>query len=65
MYTPFHPLAAERQSDVIMSFIGQSAPDICNKLQRPEGLQGYTIQDLLKEAEKIFNKKLQKRRKKG
>lgn len=40
-----------------MSFIGQSAPDIRNKLQRLEGLQGYTIQDLMKEAEKIYNKR--------
>ncbi|XP_062041295.1 LOW QUALITY PROTEIN: uncharacterized protein LOC133754984, partial [Lepus europaeus] len=47
MYTPFDPLAEDRQGDVIMSFIGQSAPDIRNKLQRLEGLQGYTIQDLM------------------
>lgn len=57
MYTPFDPLAGDRQGDVIMSFIGQSAPDIRNKLQRLEGLQGYTIQDLMKEAEKIYNKR--------
>ncbi|XP_062041276.1 uncharacterized protein LOC133754966, partial [Lepus europaeus] len=57
MYTPFDPLAEDRQGDVIMSFIGQSAPDIRNKLQRLEGLQGYTIQDLIKEAEKIYNKR--------
>ncbi|XP_062044662.1 uncharacterized protein LOC133776022 [Lepus europaeus] len=57
MYTPFDPLAEDRQGDVIMSFIGQSAPDIRNKLQRLEGLQGYTIQDLMKEAERIYNKK--------
>uniref|UniRef100_A0A5F9DJT5 Uncharacterized protein n=1 Tax=Oryctolagus cuniculus TaxID=9986 RepID=A0A5F9DJT5_RABIT len=57
MYTPFDPLAAERQLDVIMSFIGQLAPDIQNKLQRLDGLQQYTLQDLLKEADKIFNKR--------
>ncbi|CAD7679925.1 unnamed protein product [Nyctereutes procyonoides] len=57
MYTPFDPLAEDRQPDVIMSFIGQSASDIRNKLQRLEGLQGYTLQDLVKEAEKVFNKR--------
>lgn len=40
-----------------MSFIGQSVPDISNKLQRLEGLQGYTLPDLVKEAERIFNKR--------
>lgn len=40
-----------------MSFIGQSAPDIQVRLQRLEGLQGYTLPDLVKEAEKIFNKR--------
>ncbi|CAD7688336.1 unnamed protein product [Nyctereutes procyonoides] len=49
MDTPFDPLAEDRQPDVIMSFIGQSASDIRNKLQRLEGLQGYTLQDLVKE----------------
>ncbi|KAL6031340.1 hypothetical protein STEG23_011948 [Scotinomys teguina] len=49
--------AQDRQADIIMSFIGQSAPNIRTKLQRLEGLQGYTLQDLVKEAEKIFNKR--------
>ena len=40
-----------------MSFIWQSALDIRNKLQRLENLQGYALQDLLKEAERIFNKR--------
>lgn len=40
-----------------MVFIGQSAPDIRTKLQRLEGLQNYMLQDLMKEAEKIFNKR--------
>nr|XP_025848119.1 uncharacterized protein LOC112915035 [Vulpes vulpes] len=57
MYTPFDPLAEDRQPDVIMSFIGQSASGIRNKLQRLEGRQGYTLQGLVKEAEKIFNKR--------
>ncbi|XP_035302986.1 uncharacterized protein LOC113836465 [Cricetulus griseus] len=55
MYTPFDPQAQDREADIIMSFIGQSAPDIRTKLQRLEGLQGYTLRDLVKEAEKIFN----------
>lgn len=57
MYTPFDPMAAHHQADIIMSFIRQSAPDICSKLQRMEGLQGYSLQDLVKEAERIFNKR--------
>ena len=40
-----------------MAFIGQSAPDIRNKLQRLEGLQDYSLQDLMREAEKIYNKR--------
>lgn len=40
-----------------MAFIGQSSPDIRNKLQRVEGLQDYTLEDLMKEAEKIINKR--------
>lgn len=50
MYTPFDPLAPDRQAEVIMSFIGQSAPDIRVRLQRLEGLQGYTLPDLVKET---------------
>ena len=39
-----------------MAFLGQSASDIKKKLQRLEGLQDYTLQDLVKEAEKVFHK---------
>ena len=39
-----------------MSFIWQSAPDTRVKLQRLDNLQGFSVQDLLKEAERIFNK---------
>ncbi|XP_029423341.1 uncharacterized protein LOC115071729 [Nannospalax galili] len=57
MYTPFDPTAQEHQADFIMAFIGQSAPDIPGKLQRLEGLQRYSLQDLVREAEKIYNKR--------
>ena len=40
-----------------MAFIGQSALDIRNKLQSLEGLQDYSLQDLMREAEKIYNKR--------
>lgn len=40
-----------------MAFIWQSAPDIRHKLQRLENLQDFSLQDLLKEAEKINNKR--------
>ena len=57
MYTPYDPEDPGQATGMSMSFICQSAPDIRNKLQRLENLQGYTLQDLLKEAEKIFNKR--------
>nr|WP_302850386.1 hypothetical protein [Pseudomonas aromaticivorans] len=57
MYTPYDPEDPGQATSVSMSFIWQSAPDIRNKLQRLENLQGYTLQDLLKEAERIFNKR--------
>lgn len=40
-----------------MAFIEQSALDIKRKLQRIEGLQDYTLQDLVKEAEKVYHKR--------
>ena len=57
MYTPYDPEDPGQVTSVVMSFIWQSSPDIRSKLQRLEGLQGYTLQDLLKEAEKVFNKR--------
>ena len=57
MYTPFDPSSPEHRGNVSMAFIGQSAPDIRNKLQRLEGLQDYSLQDLMREAEKIYNKR--------
>ena len=40
-----------------MVFIGQSAPDIRKKLQRIEGLQDYTIRDVVREAEKVYHRR--------
>ncbi|XP_051047239.1 uncharacterized protein LOC127227047 [Phodopus roborovskii] len=57
MYTPFDPASPKWQGKMMMAFIRQSALDIRNKLQRLEGLQDYAFQDLMKEAEKIFNKR--------
>jgi hypothetical protein len=42
---------------VIMAFIGQSAPNIRKKMQWIEGLQDYTIRDVVKEAEKVYHKR--------
>ena len=56
-YTPFDPTSEEHQAAVAMAFIGQSASDIKKKLQRLEGLQDYTLQDLVKEAEKVYHKR--------
>lgn len=57
MYTPYDPDDPGQMTSVSMSFIWQAAPDIRTKLQRLENLQGYTLQDLLKEAKRIFNKR--------
>ncbi|XP_017655618.1 uncharacterized protein LOC108491223 [Nannospalax galili] len=56
-YTPFDPDSPDQEVSVSMSFIWQSAPDIRSKLQRMENLQGQGLRDLLREAERIFNKR--------
>lgn len=56
-YTPFDPSSEGQQAAVAMAFIGQSASDIKKKLQRLEGLQDYSLQDLVKEAEKVYHKR--------
>lgn len=56
-YTPFDPSSEGQQAAVAMAFIGQSAPDIKKKLQRLEGLQDYSLQDLVREAEKVYHKR--------
>ncbi|XP_032750942.1 uncharacterized protein LOC116893113 [Rattus rattus] len=56
-YTPFDPTAEGQAAAVAMAFIGQSAPDIRKKLQKIVGLQDYTLQDLVKEAEKVYHKR--------
>jgi negative regulator of replication initiation len=40
-----------------MAFIGQSASDIKRKLQRLEELHAMALQDLVKEAEKVYHKR--------
>ena len=42
---------------MIIAFIGKSAPDIRKKLQQIEGLQDYTIRDVVREAEKVYHKR--------
>ena len=47
-YAPFDPSLVGHQAAVAIAFIGQSASDIKRNLQRLEGLQYYTLQDLVK-----------------
>ena len=54
-YTPMDPQAEESCTTVLLAFVNQAAPDIRRKLQKIEGLEEQTIQDLLKAAEKVFN----------
>jgi hypothetical protein len=55
-YTPLDPTSEGQQAAVAMAFIGQSASDIKKKLQWLGGLQDYTLQHVVKEAEKVFHK---------
>ncbi|XP_042534598.1 uncharacterized protein LOC122107079 [Dipodomys spectabilis] len=57
IYTPYDPEDPGQATNVAMSFIWQSAPDIRKKLERQEDLQTLSLQDLLKEAERIYNKR--------
>ena len=54
-YAPMDPQAEESRAAVLLAFVNQAAPDIRRKLQKIEGLEEQTIQDLLKAAEKVFN----------
>ena len=56
-YTPFDTMSEGQRASVIMAFIEQLAPDIRKKLQQIEGLQDYTIRDVIKEAEKVYHKR--------
>ncbi|KAA5736463.1 hypothetical protein F3G21_21630, partial [Acinetobacter baumannii] len=56
-YTPYDPEDPGQETNVSMSFIWQSAPDIERKLERLEDLKSKTLGDLVREAEKIFNKR--------
>ena len=56
-YTPFDPTSETQQATVAMAFIGQSALDIKRKLQRLEELHAMALQDLVKEAEKVYHKR--------
>lgn len=56
-YTPFDPTSEGQQQAVAMAFMGQSATDIRRKLQRLDGLQNMSLQDIVREAEKVFHKR--------
>nr|XP_040139573.1 uncharacterized protein LOC120889225 isoform X2 [Ictidomys tridecemlineatus] len=56
-YTPFDPDSEDQRGNISMAFIWQSAPDIRTKLQRLDDLRDFSLADLLREAEKIFNKR--------
>ena len=56
-YTPFDLTSEGQQAAVAMAFIGQSLADIKSKLQRLEGLHAMALQDLVREAAKVFNQR--------
>jgi hypothetical protein len=63
-YNPFDPMSEGQQVAVAMAFIGQSASDIRRRLQRLESLQTFSLQDLVKETEKVYHKRETEKRKK-
>jgi AcrR family transcriptional regulator len=56
-YTPFDQTSEGQQEAVAMAFIGQSASDIKRKLQKLERLHAMALQDLVREAEKVYHKR--------
>lgn len=56
-YTPFDPASEGQQVVVDMSFMGQAPLDINRKLQILEGLQEMTLNDLVKEEERVYYKR--------
>ena len=54
---PFDPTSESQQTTVAMALRGQSASDIKRKLQRLEGLHAMALQDLVREAEKVFKRR--------
>ncbi|XP_067592364.1 uncharacterized protein [Pseudorca crassidens] len=56
-FTPYDPTSEEHRATIAMAFIDQAAPDIKKKLQRLDGLQGFSLQELVKEADKVYNKR--------
>ncbi|XP_076416472.1 uncharacterized protein LOC143270431 [Peromyscus maniculatus bairdii] len=57
MYTPYDLEDTGQAPGVILSFIYQSSPEIRAKLQRLVGLHSFSLSDLLREEEKVFNKR--------
>ncbi|XP_041500935.1 uncharacterized protein LOC121443299 [Microtus oregoni] len=49
-YTPYDPDDPGQETNISMSFIWQSAPDIRRKLERLENLRESSLRDLLKEC---------------
>ncbi|XP_073649783.1 uncharacterized protein [Tursiops truncatus] len=52
-FTPYDPTSEGHRATIAMAFIDQAAPDIKKKLQRLDGLQGFSLQELVKEADKV------------
>jgi hypothetical protein len=53
----FDPTSEGQKVAVAMAFIGQSASDIRRRLQCLESLQPLSLQDLVKEVEKVCHKR--------
>uniref|UniRef100_A0A8C3S4Z7 CCHC-type domain-containing protein n=1 Tax=Chelydra serpentina TaxID=8475 RepID=A0A8C3S4Z7_CHESE len=55
IYTNIDPKAADTQSTVRLIFISQSAPDIKKRLQRLEGSEGKSLEELVSVATRVYH----------
>ncbi|XP_029448605.1 uncharacterized protein LOC115086312 [Rhinatrema bivittatum] len=63
-YSPFDPEDQKNHPIIVMSFVGQSCPDIRRKLQKTEGFEAMNISQLKIMADKVYgNRELEDEKK--
>ncbi|XP_029473499.1 uncharacterized protein LOC115099791 [Rhinatrema bivittatum] len=63
-YSPFDPEDQKNHPIIVMSFVGQSCPDIRRKIQKTEGFEGMNISQLKIMADKVYgNRELEDEKK--
>lgn len=61
-FTPFDPESPESRASVTLAFVNQAAPDIKKKLQKLGRLGERPLQELLRIAEKVYNRETEEER---